>query len=90
MNTTHKTAEAALADCSPGSRALQCTLSEAIKLASTPATTVHGAPAWYDTPVAYAPGNRIDDPNARWIVGVVTDIEAARRSLAAVKANYQI
>ena len=90
MTTIHKTAESAAADCSVGSRVLQCTLDEALKLTATPAITVHGAHAWYDTPVAYAPGNRIDDPDARWVVGVVTDIDAARRSLAAVKSRHQI
>lgn len=88
MTTIHKTAEAAAVDCEVGSRLLQCTLAEALKLSATPATTVDGAPAWYDTPVAYAPGNLIDDPDARWIVGVVTDIESARRSLAAAKARH--
>lgn len=84
---THRTAESALADKTPGSRRMQCTAFEAMKLAGVETVDVNMNRAWFSTPIAYGPGQSLADENAVWIVPTSTDHDATVKGIAAVKAS---
>jgi hypothetical protein len=86
--STFKTAVDALADKTPGSRRMQCTAGEAMKLAGKQTLDVRGVKAWYTAPIAYGPGQSLTDANAVWIVPTSTDLKATKRSIEAVKAAH--
>lgn len=88
MAKVYKSAAEALADKTPGSRAIQGTCAEAFKLAGITTKDVDGNTAWYCAPISQVPGQDMNDENSVWNVGVSRSEEANKSSIAATLKNY--
>ena len=88
MTTLYQSAADALADKTPGSRAIQGKCAEAFKLAGNATQDIDGNTAWYCVPLSQASRQDMEDEKCVWIVGVSRTKEASWSSIGRMAKKY--